>query len=91
MTVVGTLADPHPDADHDGTIDDVDADGGAGTSPAGAFSDNTGDGFTTSGQVTDAAGLSVSITDKADPAGVEITVGAGTGAATLSVCGGFTI
>lgn len=80
-----------PDADGDGTNDDVDADGGAGTAPTGSFSDDTGDGFTTSGQVTDAAGLTVAISDEADPDGVRITVGAGTGRATVSVCAGFTI
>jgi Tol biopolymer transport system component len=81
----------NPDADGDGVTDDVDADGGAGTSPAGAFSDDTGGGLVTSGQIVDAAGLTIAIADAADPDGVEITVGPGSGRIRLSVCGGFTI
>ena len=40
----------NPDADADGVTDDIDADGGVGNSPAGAFSDDTGGGLMTSGQ-----------------------------------------
>lgn len=84
-------APPDLDADNDGIPDAIDADGGAGTSPAGSFSDDTGDGATTTGVVTDSAGLGVTITDAADPDGVTIRVAAGTVRVTLSVCGGFTI
>ena len=79
------------DADLDGTTDDIDADGGDGTSPAGAFSDDTGDGHTTTGSITSTGGLDLAIADSADPAGVLVTTGLGGDYATLSVCGGFNI
>lgn len=91
VTVVGTLTVADPDVDGDGTIDTVDADGGTGSSPAGSFTDDTGDGHVTVGTIVDAAGLSIAISDATDPDGVRVAVGAGTGQATLSVCGGFTI
>ena len=84
-------APPDLDADDDGTLDDIDADGGSGTSPAGSFSDDTGDSFTTTGSVTDTAGLAFTLADAPDPDGVTVTVGPGTGRVTLSVCGGFTL
>jgi hypothetical protein len=90
LLVAGTLAGP-PDADGDGTTDTVDADGGTGTSPAGAFLDDTGDGHTTSGEITDADGMSVAIVDEPDPDGVRIGVGFGLGQVALSVCGGFVV
>lgn len=71
-----------PDADGDGVVDDVDADGGAGTGPAGAFTDDTGDGKTTSGAVL--SGSLVSVVDVADPKGVRLT--AGDAGAVVSAC-----
>jgi hypothetical protein len=72
-----------PDADGDGVVDDVDPDGGAGTSPPGAFTDDTGGGTTTSGAVL--SGSLVSVVDVADPKGVRLTAG-GAGAV-VSACG----
>jgi Tol biopolymer transport system component len=80
------LPQPPPDADHDGVLDEVDADGGAGTSPAGSFSDATAPGKVTTGSIVDAAGLTVSVTDVADPRGVRITATGTGGPAILSVC-----
>ncbi len=76
-----------------GTDTDPDGDGihaPLDTSP-GTASNAFADGATTSGSITDRAGLNVTITDVADPDGVRITVGAGAGQVTLSVCGGFTL
>jgi hypothetical protein len=41
----------------------------------------------TSGHVVDSNDLAVTITDELDPAGVRVEIGAGTGQATISVCG----
>ena len=71
------------DSDGDGLFDDVDADP---QNPSDGFDDGAG----TSGAVVDRGGLTVSIEDAADPDGVRVVVGAGTGQARLSVCG-FTI
>ena len=71
-----------PDADADGVVDDVDLDGGTGTSPAGAFTDDTGDGKTTSGGVL--SGSLVSVVDVSDPTGVRLT--AGDAGAVVSAC-----
>jgi hypothetical protein len=79
------------DADGDGTEDSIDADGGTGSSPAGAFNDDTGNGFQSSGEIADSGGLSVSIADAPDPDGVTITAGPGSGTVNMSVCGGFTV
>lgn len=89
---IGTDASGPVDADGDGVADAIDADGGAGTSPDGAFSDDTGDGSTTSGYVVGAAGLLLSVADAADPAGVRITTTGPGGPAVVSACaGGFSI
>ena len=90
LLVAGTLETP-PDADGDGTTDSVDADGGTGTSPAGAFLDDTGDGHTTAGEITDAGGMSFAVVDEPDPDGVRIGVGFGSGHVTLSTCSGFVV
>ena len=74
------------DANGDGIIDTLQP---AGT-PAGSFTDNSTSPPTT-GSIVNANGLAVTITDAADAAdGVKITVGAGSGKATFSVCG-FTL
>ena len=72
-----------PDADGDGILDEVDADP---TGATGAFSDGTG----TSGSITDRGGLDVTVQDVPAPDGVRVTVGPGTGQATLQACG-FTV
>jgi hypothetical protein len=58
-----------PDADNDGIPDDIDSDGGAGTSSPG-FSDDTGNGHITSGELSSGT---VTVADAADPKGVRIT------------------
>jgi Tol biopolymer transport system component len=73
---------PSADDDGDGVPDEIDSDGGAGTAPAG-FSDVTGAGVPTTGEVLSG---SVSVVDVADPSGVRITGGAG-GAVLSPVCG----
>ena len=88
MALVRYLPGGSPDIDADGTTDDVDADGGAGTGPAGAFFDDTGDGHVTEGTIVDLAGLTVAISDSPDPEGVHLVVSPGTGFVTMSVCGG---
>ena len=71
---------PAEDADSDGVVDSIDS-GDA------AFDDGSG----TSGSIVDAAGLDVLVSDADDAGdGVKITVGAGGGRATFSVCG-FTV
>jgi hypothetical protein len=72
-----------PDLDGDGVQDNVDADGGAGTSPPGAFDDHAG----TTGQLTNANGLAVTISDAPSPNGVRAVVGSGVGQASFLVCG----
>ena len=72
------------DADDDGIEDAVDADPANASS---SFADLAG----TSGTVVDTGALAVTVTDAADPDGVRVTAGAGTGAVRLSVCGGFTV
>jgi Tol biopolymer transport system component len=73
---------PSPgDLDHDGIQDAIDT-------GARSFADTRVP--PTTGRVDDAAGLSVSVSDSVDPAeGVLITVGSGTGTASLSVCDGY--
>ena len=82
----------NPDQDDDGVLDVVDADGGSGSGQPGAFSDETGNGKTTTGRVVDAAGTTVAIEDVADPKGVRITISGTGGPAQLTVCpAGFDI
>jgi hypothetical protein len=78
---------PNPDADGDGILDAVDADGGTGTAP-GAFGDESVNGTI----VSVPAGWSVLISDAPAPDGVRVVVEgvAGTDRVTLSVCG-FTL
>ena len=76
----------NPDRDGDGVQDAVDADGGSGSGQPGAFSDDTGNGKTTTGRVVDAAGTTVAIEDVADPKGVRITISGTGGPAQLTVC-----
>ncbi len=70
-----------PDTDLDGIADSVD------TQPAtssNAFDDGTG----TSGSITDRAGLPVAISNASNPSkGVHVSVGAGSGSATIDACG----
>lgn len=73
--------DPIADADRDGVEDSVDADGGDGSSPAGAFVDDTGDGKISGGGIVSG---SVAVVDAADPKGVRLTAIGGD--AVLSVC-----
>ncbi len=61
------------DRDDDAVVDDVDADGGTGASVAGAFDDHSG----TSGQLTDAGGLPVEVSDAPTPDGVHVVTGTG--------------
>jgi hypothetical protein len=80
-------ATPVADANGDGVIDTLQP---AGTA-AGSFVDSSLTPPTT-GSITNANGLAVSVQDApAASDGVQVTVGAGSGAATLSVCGGFTV
>ncbi len=72
------------DTDGDGVEDSVDPDPSTASN---GFAD--GDGNT--GSITDRAGLDVTVEDAAAPDGVRITVGAGSGRVTVSVCGGFTL
>jgi hypothetical protein len=73
-----------PDDDEDGVADVVDSGG-----PAGTFADNSLVPPTT-GQVIDAAGLTVGVEDASDSAkGVSITTSGSGGPAILSVCGGY--
>ena len=75
-----TAGPPDPDADGDGVDDSIDI-------GVGQFDDGGG----TAGSITDRAGLDVTVADVVAPDGVRITVGAGAGKVTLSVCGGFTL
>lgn len=69
------------DADGDGIVDAVDT---QPTTPSDAFNDSAG----TSGTITDRGGLPVTIKDAAAPSkGVHVSVGAGTGEATIQACG----
>jgi WD40 repeat protein len=71
------------DTDGDGIPDPLDSDP---NTPSGSFSDGAG----TAGTIVDRAGLTVEVADEPAPDGVRVTVGAGTGRVTLSVCG-FTV
>lgn len=73
-----------PDADHDGVMDTID-------SGAGQWNDPVAGNPATTGSIMTTGGLSVLVEDAADPDGVRITTGPGTGAARLSVCGFATI
>jgi Ca2+-binding RTX toxin-like protein len=73
---VGNACDP--DDDNDNVPDTADADGGAGTSPAGQLA---GDGTTTG---TLLSGSLSSVTDVAAPKGIRLTAGAS--GATLTMC-----
>jgi hypothetical protein len=64
------------DNDGDGIDDAIDTGDGAFTDGAGSF-----------GEILDDGGLSLSITDLADPDGVKITANGGAGTATVSACG----
>ncbi len=76
-----------PDADADGILDSVDADGGSGALP-GQFYDVTGSGIDTFGRITSTpVGMTVSVTDLADPDGVRVETGPGAGLLRLSLCG----
>ena len=72
------------DGDGDGIEDSID------TQPATA-SDAFADGAGNSGSITDRAGLDVRVADLSAPDGVRVTVGAGTGEVSLSVCSGFSV
>ena len=74
------------DADHDGVPDAIDPDGGAGTSPPGAFLDGSVTPAT-SGAITSTGGLAVTISDAPAPDGVLVTTGPGSGVAVVSSCG----
>jgi len=74
------------DANQDGIADSLQPSG----TPDGSFVDAAITPNTT-GSLVAANGLVVTITDAPSPDGVEITVGAGTGSAQFSVCGGFTL
>ena len=67
-----------PDADGDGVEDGIDV-------GVGAFQDTNSP--PTYGNVVDAAGLQVHVSDAANPAGVRVRVGAGAGSALFSACG----
>jgi len=71
------------DDDNDGIADVLD---GSPLTPTTAFNDGAG----TSGTITSTGGLPVAISDLAAPNGVLVSVGSGTGQATVSVCG-FTL
>lgn len=71
------------DSDGDGVADGIDP---PNSSP-GSFADGSG----TSGSIVDRGGLAVQVEDAPAPDGVHIVVGPGTGQATFSVCGGFTL
>ncbi len=76
-----------PDADADGILDSVDADGGDGSLP-GQFYDVTGSGIDTFGRITSTpVGMTVSVTDLGDPDGVRITTGPGAGFLRYTLCG----
>jgi Ca2+-binding RTX toxin-like protein len=75
------------DADADGVIDTVDADGGDGSALAGSFLDLIDGRPDTVGSVVDTGGLSVQISDAEDPLGVWVSTGdEAAGPAVLSVC-----
>ena len=77
--VPGMLAMPNPDVDGDGVENSIDT-------GAGSFADSNSP--PTTGHIVDTNGLAVTVKDSDDPSeGVVITVGAGTGAARVSVCG----
>ena len=76
-TASETLCDP--DDDNDNVPDTADADGGAGTSPAGRLA---GDGRATTGTLL--TGSLSSVTDVAAPKGIRLTAGAS--GATLTMC-----
>ena len=84
-TSSGVIVRVDPVADPNVAIDFV-----VETSPPvpGAFRDITSPTpLITSGHVVDSNGLAMTITDQPDPEGVRVEVGAGTGQATVSVCG----
>ncbi len=70
----------NPDADGDGVPDSIDSDGGAGTGSPG-FTDDTGDGKTTTGALVSG---SMTVTDVSDPKGIRIA--AGPSGVVLTVC-----
>ena len=72
------------DTDGDGIEDSVDTD------PP-TTSDGFDDGNGSSGTITDRAGLDVRVDDLPASAGVRVTVGEGSGSATMKVCAGFTL
>jgi hypothetical protein len=75
------------DSDGDGIPDAIDT---TPNTPSSAFNDGAG----TSGSIVSTGGLQVTLTDAAAPDGVKVTVGAGTGQVTLSMCpstGAFTL
>jgi hypothetical protein len=77
------LAMHNPDVDSDGVDNAIDT-------GAGSFADSGNP--PTTGVIVNANGLKVTVEDSADSSeGVVITVGAGTGTARVSVCGGFSL
>jgi mannan endo-1,4-beta-mannosidase len=90
--VLGVLApwsDPShgcPDANGDGIADSLQPPG----TPSGSFADSSVTPATT-GSITNTNGLTVEGVDWPAPDGVEVFVGAGSGSAEVSVCGGFTL
>lgn len=77
--VPGMLAMPNPDVDGDGVENSIDT-------GAGSFADSNNP--PTTGHIVSTNGLTVTVQDSLDPTeGVVITVGAGVGAARVSVCG----
>ena len=75
---------PSGDADGDGVVDAIDA-------GAGAWNDPVAGNPATTGSIVSTGGLAVLVEDAADPEGVRITTGPGTGTARVSVCGFATV
>ena len=80
------IAPPNPDANGDGIFDSLQPSG----TPAGSFVDTHVP--PTTGSIVNGGGLTVTVIDGPNPDdGVQITTSAGTGSASFSVCGGFTL
>jgi len=79
------LTPPLLDGDGDGIANEIDTQPGV---PSDEFSDNAAPTY---GKILDGGGLTVTITDASYTDGVNISVPAGVGKATLSVCGGFVV
>lgn len=75
---------PSGDTDGDGVVDAID-------SGAGQWNDPISGQAATTGSIISTGGLSILVEDAADPDGVRITTGPGTGPARVSVCGFATL